>query len=288
MSATVVASLGRASVSPTVMDGTGLRRAVVGQYSVAYRVVGKGTPLVLLHGFLCDSRVWERQLIDLSDRFTVIAWDAPGAGASSDPPDPFTITDWTHCLAEFLDIVGVERGHILGLSWGGVLAQELYRLYPACVVNLILADSYAGWKGSLPKAACDARLARCVRESTLPPEEFVPRWVPEFFTDAASPQLRDAMAEVVSDFHPHGFRLMAKSLAETDTTDLLPSIAVPTLLLWGDDDRRSPLNIATQLRDGIPGAELAIIANAGHVSNMEQPEAFNAQVRRFCLSHRTA
>ena len=65
---------------------------------------------------------------------------------------------------------------------------------------------------------------------------------------------------MVSEFHPLGFRLMAKSSADTDATDLLPNIGVPTLLLWRDDDRRSPMNIAEQLRDTIPDAELAIIA----------------------------
>jgi pimeloyl-ACP methyl ester carboxylesterase len=93
------------------------------------------------------------------------------------------------------------------------------------------------------------------------------------------------MSKVVSEFHPQGFRLMAKSSAEMDTTDVLPNIEVPTLLVWGDDDRRSPMNIAEQFRDTIPDAKLAIIAYAGHVSNMEQPEAFDAQVRRFCLSN---
>jgi pimeloyl-ACP methyl ester carboxylesterase len=241
--------------------------------------------LVLLHGFLCDSRCWRTQLEGLSDRFRVVAWDAPGAGASSDPPDPFTITDWAQSLAQFLDIVGIEDAHVLGLSWGGVLAQEFYRLYPDRVQGLIFCDTYAGWKGSLPESACDMRLERCFLESSLPPEKFVSLWVPEFFTEGASPDLKEEMSEVVSDFHPLGFRLMAKSLADTDTTDLLPNVEVPTLVLWGDDDRRSPMNIAEQLRDAIPNAELAIIANAGHVSNMEQPEEFNAQVRSFCLSN---
>jgi pimeloyl-ACP methyl ester carboxylesterase len=93
------------------------------------------------------------------------------------------------------------------------------------------------------------------------------------------------MSKVVSEFHPQGFRLMAKSSADTDTSDLLPNIEVPTLLVRGDDDRRSPMNIAEQFREVIPNAELAIIANAGHLSNMEQPEEFNAHVRRFCWSN---
>jgi pimeloyl-ACP methyl ester carboxylesterase len=174
---------------------------------------------------------------------------------------------------------------VLGLSWGGVLAQEFYRLYPDRVLGLILADTHAGWKGSVPESACKKRLERCLLESSLPPEEVAALWVPEFFTEGAPPDLKEEMSEVVSGFHPHGFRLMAKSLADTNTTDLLPNIRVPTLILWGDDDRRSPMNIAEQLHDAIPEAELAVIANAGHISNMEQPEAFNAQVRRFCLSN---
>jgi pimeloyl-ACP methyl ester carboxylesterase len=267
------------------MTSAELTHAEVNGYSVAYQDTGKGPPLVLLHGFLCDSRCWRRQLEDLSDSFRVIAWDAPGAGSSSDPPDPFTITDWTKCLAQFLDVVGIERAHILGLSWGGVLAQEFYRLCPARVLRLILADTYAGWTGSLPEESCKKRLERCSLESSLPPDEFVPLWVHEFFTEGASLQLKEEMSEVVSEFHPLGFRLMAKSLYDTDTTDLLPNMGVPTLLLWGDDDRRSTMNIAEQFQDAIPNAELAIIANAGHVSNMEQPEEFNAQVRRFCQSN---
>ena len=267
------------------MRSSELIRAEVNGYSVAYQDSGEGPPLVLLHGFLCDSRCWRRQLEDLSDSFRVVAWDAPGAGSSSDPPDPFTITDWAHCHAQFLEVIGIERAQVLGLSWGGVLAQEFYRLYPGRVLGLVLADTYAGWKGSLPEPASEKRLERCFLESALAPEEFVPLWVPEFFTEGASPDLKEEMSAIVSDFHPLGFRLMARSLHETDTTNLLPNIGVPTLVFWGDDDRRSPMNIAEQLRDAIPDAELAIIAKAGHVSNMEQPEEFNAQVRRFCQAN---
>jgi pimeloyl-ACP methyl ester carboxylesterase len=267
------------------MASAELHRAELDGHSVAYRYAGEGPPLVLLHGFLCDSRCWRRQLAGLSEHFRIVAWDAPGAGSSSDPPDPFTITDWAQCLAQFLDTVGIERAQVLGLSWGGILAQEFYRLYPDRVPALILCDTYPGWKGSLSESVCEKRLERCFLESSLPPEEFVPRWVPEFFTESASHELNEEMSAVVSDFHPLGFRLMAKSSADTDTSDLLPNIEVPTLLLWGDDDRRSPTNIAEQLRDAIPNAELTVIANAGHVSNMEQPEEFNSQVRRFCLSN---
>jgi len=86
------------------------------------------------------------------------------------------------------------------------------------------------------------------------------------FSDAAPQSLRDELSAIVSEFHPIGFRLMSLSSAQTDTRDLLPTIGVPTLVLWGEDDRRSPKRVAEQLRAAITGAGLAIIPNAGHVA----------------------
>ena len=257
--------------------------AEVDGHLIAHRQAGQGEPLVLLHGFLSDSRCWKRQLSGLSDRFRVVAWDAPGAGSSSDPAEPFTTADYVRCLASFLDGIGIGRANLVGLSWGGILAQEFFRHYPERLSCLVLADTYAGWRGSLPEPVWRERLANCLLDSNGPPDALIAKFVPGLFTDTAPQGLREEMSAIVSDFHPIGFRSMSLSSAETDTRDLLPRIDVPTLLLWGDDDRRSPMDVAEQFHAAIPGAELVIIPNAGHVSNMEQPEAFNGHVRRFCL-----
>jgi pimeloyl-ACP methyl ester carboxylesterase len=251
---------------------------------IAFQRAGSGPALVLLHGFLSDSRVWRTQLEELSDQFDVVAWDAPGAGASVDPSHEFTIEDWARSLCSFLDAQGVEQAHILGLSWGGILAQELYRLDPERVLSLILAGTYAGWKGSIGEEASSQRLARCIRDSELPPDELARGWIPELFTERAPSALREQMTAVVRDFHPVGFRMMARSSAETDTTELLPRISVPTLLVWGEQDTRSPLAIAAQFQAAIPHAELIVIPNAGHVANMERPKQFNEAVRGFVLT----
>jgi pimeloyl-ACP methyl ester carboxylesterase len=252
--------------------------------TIAYRQAGQGPALVLLHGFLCDSRCWRHQLSHLSDRFRVVAWDAPGAGSSSDPSDTFTTASYARCLTGFLDAIGIEQAHVLGLSWGGILAQEFYRLSAERVRSLVLADTYAGWRGSLPETVWKQRLATCLQDASGPRETLLAKFLPGVFTDAAPQLLREEFAAIVSEFHPIGFRLMSLSSAEVDTRDLLPRVAVATLVLWGDDDRRSPLHVAEQFHAAIPGAELAIIPNAGHLSNMEQPDVFNGHVRRFCLS----
>ncbi len=261
-----------------------LLRVGVGALSVAYQRTGDGQTLVLLHGFTHDSRVWRPQLEGLSDQFDVIAWDAPGAGQSPDPPETFGIGDWADCLAGFLAAVGVRSAHILGLSWGGLLAQEFYRRHSVTVRSLVLADTYAGWKGSLPEPIPEERLAACRRDATLPPAEFVPMYLPSMFSASPAQEAREELGRIMADFHPIGFRLMATALANADTRDLLATIRAPTLLVWGDADSRSPMAVAHQIHRAIPGAGLAVISGAGHVSNLEQPAQFNAEVRSFCLS----
>jgi pimeloyl-ACP methyl ester carboxylesterase len=164
------------------------------------------------------------------------------------------------------------------------LAQEFYRLHAKRFRSLVLADTYAGWRGSLAGQIWKERLASCLQDANGSREALVAKFLPGVFTDAAPNCLREEFSEIVFEFHPIGFRLMSLSSSEVDTRDLLPRIDVATLLLWGEDDCRSPRHIAEQFHAAVPGAELAIIPNAGHLSNMEQPDAFNDHVRRFCLS----
>ena len=130
----------------------------VGDLTIAHRRRGRGPALLLLHGAVCDSRVWRVELESFSDEFTVVAWDAPGCGESSDPPDAFRMTDFADCLAEFIDAVGLERPHVLGHSWGTTLALELCHRHASKVRSLVLVGAYAGWAGSLPAEDVQRRL----------------------------------------------------------------------------------------------------------------------------------
>jgi pimeloyl-ACP methyl ester carboxylesterase len=102
------------------------------------------------------------------------------------------------------------------------------------------------------------------------------------FSESPSQEAQEWVATIMSDFHPIGFRLMALASAQADTRDLLPNITVPTLLNWGDADKRSPMRVAYQLRDAIPAARLVVIPGAGHISNLEAPAQFNSEVLAFC------
>ena len=238
-------------------------RVVISGLEIAYRCAGRGPPLLLLHGGFGDSRDWRRQLDGLSDEFTVVAWDAPGRGQSSDPPETFRAADYGDCLADFIGMLSLGRPHVLGLSAGSVLALELYRGHPTVPRSLVLASAYAGWAGSLPSEEVQRRLAQVLREVELPPEAFVPGWIPTLLTPAAPPVLVEEVRRIMSDFHPAGTRVMIQALAVADCRHVLASIDVPTLLLYGELDSRSPVHVADTLRAQITGSSLVVLPQVG-------------------------
>jgi pimeloyl-ACP methyl ester carboxylesterase len=249
---------------------------------IAYERVGEGVPLVLVHGAAVDSRMWRPQLAALADEFTVVAWDEPGAGRSSDIPGELALADYASCLAALIDALELGSAHVAGLSWGGTVALELYRQRPELVATLILADTYAGWKGSLPEREVQARVEG-LRQS-LAADPFDPT-LPGLFAGDPPSDLVPLLEEMAADVRPESMRTALLVMAQTDQRDLLPRIAVPTLLLWGERDARSSLGVAHELQQAIPNSELVVIPGAGHVSNLEQPEAFNDAVRTFCRAH---
>ena len=248
---------------------------------IAYEQVGTGPTLILLHGILGDSRMFAPQLAELSDSYSLVAWDAPGCGQSSDPPATWRMPDYANCLAEFIAALGLQNPHVLGVSWGGVLALELANCHPTVPARLVLVGAYAGWAGSLPPEECERRLTSCLRESELPPEQFIPGWIPGLLTSAADASLVSAVIDVMSDFHPDGYRVMAKAVAAADLRPALGKIDKPTLVVHGEADARSPMSVGEELRARIPGSILKVIPGAGHLCNLESPQRFNAEVRSF-------
>lgn len=253
-------------------------------FRLAFEQRGHGPAVVLLHGAFSDSRAWRHQLAGLSDELTVIAWDAPGCGASDDPPETFRLPEYADCLARFIDALGVERPHIVGLSFGGGLALELFHRHPEVPRSLVLASAYAGWAGSLPPEEVERRRARALRETERPPAEWVRDYLPGMFSASVRPEVIDETAAMMLDTRSAGMRPMLLGFAEADLRDVLPRIDVPTLLLYGDADSRSPLSVARDLQRRIPGSTLSIMPGVGHDSCMEAPDLFNAEVRRFLRS----
>jgi pimeloyl-ACP methyl ester carboxylesterase len=251
---------------------------------MAYERVGEGPPLVFVHGAAQDGRVWQPQLASLADEFTVVAWDEPGAGRSSDVPADFGLADYANCLAALIEVLELGPAHVAGLSWGGTVAQELYRRHPGLVATLILAGTYAGWKGSLPEDELKARVAGAHEMLAAPAEEFDPTF-PGLFAGDPPVEFVPLLEDIVADVRPESLRTQLLVMAEADQRDLLPRIAVPTLLIWGELDARSPLTVAHEFEAAIPNTKLVVIPGCGHVNNLERSEQFNEAVRQFCRAH---
>jgi pimeloyl-ACP methyl ester carboxylesterase len=251
--------------------------------NLAYARAGDGPPVVLVHGAGDDGRVWQPQLDDLAGEFTVVAWDEPGAGRSSDVPPGFALADYAACLGALIAGLALGPAHVVGLSWGGTVALELYRRRPELVATLVLADTYAGWKGSLPGDEVRARVAATDRMLAAP-GEFDPA-LPGLFAGDPPQRFVPLLRRIAADVRVESLRTQLPVMAEADQRDLLPRIAVPTLLIWCELDARSPLGVARQFEQAIPDASLVVLPGAGHMSNLEQPERFTEAVRAFCRAH---
>lgn len=251
---------------------------------IAYERAGEGELVVFVHGAAEDGRVWRPQLAGLADEFTVVAWDEPGAGRSSDVPDDFGLADYADCLAALIEALELGPAHVAGVSWGGTVVQELYRRHPERVATLMLIDTYAGWKGSLSEDEVATRVEAVSQMLAVTGEEFDPT-LPGLFAGDPPGEFVPLLEEIAADVRPESVRTQATIMARTDQRDLLPRIAVPTLLIWGELDARSPLGIARQFERAIPDAELVVIQGAGHASQLERPERVNEAIREFCGAH---
>lgn len=257
-----------------VVDVQGLR--------IAYERAGRGEPLVLLHGFVGDGRAtWAHQIEALSDDHTVVAWDAPGTGGSTPPPETFRIDDFAEVLAAFLRTLGIRRCHVAGLSFGGTLALALAARSPGSVASLVLLSAYAGWRGSLGAEAAAARLRTCEDAARLAPAEFGAVMLPSMFSEGVPASVADGFRADVEAADPGGFLTMARACEAADLRGVLDGIEVPTLVLAGDADVRAPLPVAEAISGGIRGARLVVLPGVGHVISLEAPGAVTREMRAF-------
>jgi pimeloyl-ACP methyl ester carboxylesterase len=252
--------------------------------NISYQRGGNGPPLMFIHGGAEDNRIWTPQLQSLSDEFTVIAWDEPGAGKSSDVPDNFKLSDYADCFAGLITQLDLAPVHLAGFSWGSTILLELYRRHPHLVRTMILAGGYAGWKGSLGEEEAHARLAGARKILSAPDNQFDPT-LPGLFAGDPPTKFVPLLNAMAADVRPSSLKKVLEIMGRTDLKHVLPTITVPTLLLWGELDVRSPLRIAKEFELKIPNARLVVIPNCGHVVNLQASEAFNEAVRYFCRSN---
>ena len=241
---------------------------------------GSGHAVLCLHGIGSSSRSFADQLAGLGRSRHLLAWDAPGYAASTDPAEAPGMDGYADAAAALLERRGVAPAHVLGVSFGGVIAVRLALRHPRLVRSLILADSTPG-SGAGPDSAAGMR-RRGDELAAAGAGAFARARAPRLLSPSAPESLVEAVIEnMVASIRLPGYSYAAAALAETDHRDAFPQIAVPTLVLCGTEDAVTPPEVSRGIAAAIPGARIALIDGAGHLSNQEQPELFNRLVSRF-------
>ncbi len=257
-----------------------------GPVAIAYDMAGSGPLVVFLHGIGGNRTNWYGQLEHFSNRFCAVTWDARGYGASNDSPQTLKFSDFADDLLRLLDHCKAERAHLVGLSMGGMIIQDFYGRHPERVATLALVDTSSGF-GGVPEAARRDFLARRLDplEKGLTPVDIAPGVVEVLVAKSASAAIREQLRGSLSALRVEPYKQALHAIVTTDFRPVLPKITVPTLVIVGDEDIVTPPSASEFLVKNIPGASLVKILGAGHLTNIEKPEAFNVALGPFLDRH---
>jgi len=265
-------------------EGVSKLEMVAGVPRIALQCQGEGAALVFLHGIGGNRHNWLAQQRELGAHYRTVAWDARGYGDSDDYDGPLAFADFSADLLRVLDHLGVERAHLVGLSMGGRIALDFWGRHPSRVASLVLADTSGGMPDSPDK---QARIEQVLNERRRPllqgasPRDLAPVLARTLLSPHAPP---DARAQAEASLAALRTGSYLKTLDEVTRYDRFPpfeSIGVPTLVINGEYDSIAPPDFGRQVAARIPGGRFALIERAGHLSNIEQPAAFNALLRDF-------
>ncbi|MGH7305989.1 MAG: alpha/beta fold hydrolase [Candidatus Rokuibacteriota bacterium] len=253
-------------------------RVRVGDIEMYYQDVGSGEPLVLIMGFGGDQTAWAFQMADFAARYRVIAFDNRGVGQSDAPDRPYTTRMMAGDALGLMDALGVDSAHVLGVSMGGMIAQELVLARPDRVRSLHLACTFGrpdAYMLALNSAWREMRIG-LGRESTV---RTLGLWLFSPRTYAERPELVEALLQTsLTNPNPQsvtGFLRQGEAVAAHDALDRLGAIRCPTLVSVAEDDILVPPRFARELAARIPGAELRTVPAAGHGFFLERPDVFN-------------
>jgi 3-oxoadipate enol-lactonase len=246
----------------------------------SYDISGDGPWLVLSHSLACDRTMWDEQQPLLAARFRVLRYDTRGHGNSSAPPGPYTLELLADDLKALLDELNARQAHFVGLSMGGMIGQTFAIKYPGILKSLVLCDTTCFYPpGTAEIWGERIRIARTAGMSALVPST-LSRWFTERFR-TARPDVMQRFGRLIANTPVEGYVGCSEALVRIDVTAQLGAIRVPSLVIVGEHDPGTPVAMAERIHKHLPGSELAVIPEAAHISNVEQPVKFNAQLIDF-------
>jgi pimeloyl-ACP methyl ester carboxylesterase len=249
-----------------------------------YEVHGQGDPLVLIMGLRRNAEWWYRQIPALSQHFQVIVFDNRGAGRSDKPVMEYSMRLFAQDTAGLMEALDIPDAHILGISMGGYIAQELALNYPAKIRSLVLGCTGCG--GDRAVIMSPERMEKFTANKGLKPEEILRKDMDIYFSDHYVSQNPEKIEEFVEISMRHyqpadAFFRQFDACQRHDTGDRLNRLSLPTLIMTGDDDPLVPPQNSHILKKMIAGAELSVFAGGRHCFFMEYADAFNQKAVDF-------
>lgn len=255
----------------------------VGQVELFYEEDGHGEPVVWIHGLGLDHQVWGLQASLFAQHFRCVTFDNRDAGQSDRSPSSYTMKTLADDVIGLMDALAVDKAHIVGLSMGGAIAQELAITHPARVNRLVLVSTYT----SSDRRGADVLHSFALMRARFSREEYARATTPWVFTygDYQIPGLVDlAIARFEEDpyFLPADvYARQVEAALSHCTEDRLSRITAPTLIVAGDEDLMTPMRFTRTLHERIPGATLAVIRGAGHALILTRAGEFNRLTLSF-------
>jgi 3-oxoadipate enol-lactonase len=255
---------------------------------IAVEHAGAGPFTIFLHGIGGNRTFWREQIAALSSQFHTAAWDMRGYGASDDYEGPGNVRDFASDLARVLDHFKARKANIVGLSLGGIVAMAFCKHYPERVATLTLADSSEGFEG-VP----DYKKEEFIRQRQKPLlegkslKDIAPDITNSLVIKDYAPSSYQRIYDGVLALHKESF---LKTISATATVESLEidRIRVPTHVICGEEDPLTPIATSRALATKTNASAFTVIPRAGHISNVDQPDAFSKAVLEFLLKHRSA
>ena len=263
------------------MEGKSKKLRVNG-ITVNYTLEGPATgPVVTLSNSLASNlSMWEPQLPALTSRFRVLRYDTRGHGETEAPTGPYTLATLAEDTRALLQALSIARTHFVGLSLGGMIGQFLALEHPELFQSLTLCDTMSRVPTEA-KSTWDERIHTAQSQGLEPlVEPTVARWFTPPFREQ-HPEVINKVRAMIRSTPVAGYAGCCHAIAALNFTDRLKAITVRTLIIVGEDDQGTPVAASRTIHEQIKGSELVILKSAAHLSNLEQPQAFNGALTSF-------
>jgi 3-oxoadipate enol-lactonase len=250
--------------------------------SVHYTLEGPASgPVITMSNSLASNlSMWEPQMPVLTSRYRVLRYDTRGHGETEATAGPYSLDELSEDVRALLQALGITRTHFIGLSMGGMIGQIIAIKYPQMLQSLVLCDTMSRVPTEA-KPMWDDRIHTAETGGMEPlVEPTLARWFTEPFRQKGSPVL-DQVRTMIRNTPPRGYTGCCHAIAALNLTDHLKAITLPTLIIVGEDDPATPVAASHVIHEQIRGSELVILKSAAHLSNLEQPEAFNQALTAF-------